>query len=376
MRCEDCLPQIEEYFDGEVEGPAAARMGAHLAACANCAAALDALSFEQEIYARYDRQLEVSPDLWSRVSAEIARDVRPESPAAPRPFLSRVREQVASAFGALAARPALASSMALLLVAAGLGSLWFSRRQQATEPAQVAVNERGNGAATPRPAATATTTNANASATPAEVVAPPVVTVAGGTADPARATGDATPAASRAAEVRVAAPPQAEAGVDVVTLLASAPAPQPGAGLVSISGEELEGADDASTLFLNASAPARVGDAAGNAQLLDPAEQEVARHVEQAQMLLRSIKNARASGTGAVDVAYEKDLSRKLLAQNATLQLDAEVKGDKQTRQVLDQIEPFLLDIANMRENPSRDEVRSIRERVRKNEIVAALQVY
>src|SRR5688500_13977183 len=101
MRCEDCLPVIEEYFDGEVEETTAARMGAHLAACATCAAALDALSFEQEIYARYDRGgLEVTPDLWSRVSAEIARDAGPvEHPTAPRPFLSRVREQLSAALG-------------------------------------------------------------------------------------------------------------------------------------------------------------------------------------------------------------------------------------------------------------------------------------
>src|SRR5215210_6914287 len=108
MRCEECLPLVEEYFDGEVEETTAARMGAHLSACADCAAALDALSFEQEIYARYDRRLEATPGLWSRVSAEIAREPRPETPAAPRPFLSRVREGVASAFGALAPRPALA----------------------------------------------------------------------------------------------------------------------------------------------------------------------------------------------------------------------------------------------------------------------------
>src|SRR5215210_2674791 len=117
MRCEDCLPLIEEYFDGEVEEAAAARMGAHLAACATCAAALDALSFEQEIYARYDRRLEAGPDLWSRVSAEIARDSRPETPAAPRPFLSRVREQLTFALGVFGARPALASSLALALIA-------------------------------------------------------------------------------------------------------------------------------------------------------------------------------------------------------------------------------------------------------------------
>jgi len=102
----------------------------------------------------------------------------------------------------------------------------------------------------------------------------------------------------------------------------------------------------------------------------------VARHVERAQMLLRSIKNVRASDAGAPDIAYEKNLSRQLLAENATLQLEAEVRGDKETKQVLDRIEPFLLEIANMGEKPSREEVRSIRERVRSNEIVAALEVY
>jgi len=115
---------------------------------------------------------------------------------------------------------------------------------------------------------------------------------------------------------------------------------------------------------------------AADVRPLDPAEKEMARHVEQTQMLLRSIKNTRGSDTAAPDMAYEKSLSRKLLAENATLKLDAEFKGDKQTQQVLDKIEPFLLDIANLGEKPSREEVRSIGERVRQNEIVAALEVY
>ena len=113
-----------------------------------------------------------------------------------------------------------------------------------------------------------------------------------------------------------------------------------------------------------------------NAQLLDPEEKEVARHVEQAQMLLRSIKNARSEGGDTFNVAYEKRLSRKLLGDNATLQLDAETRGDAETKQVLDRIEPYLLDIANMPDKASREEVRSIRERIDSKEIIAALQVY
>jgi hypothetical protein len=376
MRCEDCLPLIEEYFDGEVEGPAAATMGAHLAACATCAAALDALSFEQEIYARYDRRLEAGPDLWARVSAEIARDTPPQDAAAPRPFLSGVREQLAAAFGALAARPALASSLALLIVAAGVGSLWLSRRQQTIQPVEVADNGHAGGAPEAR--------------TVIENAAPAVVPSAGTTPEVSRPTGSSLnvntadanqPAAvpvrdnTRAVEGRRPKARPNGAAVDLEALLASAPSTQARTDVVSFGAEGHEDADDTAALFVNASAPAREV-AAGEARLLDPEEKELASHVEQAQMLLRSIKNARASGAGSLDVAYEKNLSRKLLAQNATLQLEAEVKGDKGTKQVLDTIEPFLLDIANLRENPSRDEVRSIRERVRKNQIVAALQVY
>src|ERR1700755_2718580 len=125
MMCVDCLPLIEEYFDGEVEERLAERMAAHLSSCADCSAALDALSFEQEVYARYDRGLEVSPALWAGVSAEIARDSLPESRAERRPFLTRLRASLAAALSTLVARPALASSLALLLVCVAAGSLWL-----------------------------------------------------------------------------------------------------------------------------------------------------------------------------------------------------------------------------------------------------------
>jgi len=111
-------------------------------------------------------------------------------------------------------------------------------------------------------------------------------------------------------------------------------------------------------------------------RLSDPEDREVAQHVERAQMLLRSIKNARPDAGETVNLAYEKKNARRLLADNATLQLDAETRGDKETKQVLDRIEPFLLDIANLGDQPSREEVRSLKERMQKNEIIAALQVY
>lgn len=363
MRCEDCLPLIEEYFDGEVTGQTAAAVSTHLSACADCAAALDALSFEQEIYARYDRGgLEVSPDLWARVSAEIARTPLPESPDARRPFLSRAREYFAAALGVLAVRPALASSLALLLVAAAAGTLWLARRQQPVAPApEVAQGETA-------PAVADDPTSPDSASNPKR--RNPLIPNEGEIISAAHE--------SRDAEVAQDVNPvrrNAGAAIDVPRLLDEpSEAPKVDPRLVEFKPEESH-ADDTDALLADASAPRR-DVFMTDARPLDPEQKDVARHVERAQMLLRSIKNVRASDAGDPDFAYEKNLSRKLLAENTTLQLEAEVKGDKETRQVLDRIEPFLLEIANMGEKPSREEVRSIRERVRSNEIVAALEVY
>src|SRR5947208_12117751 len=128
MRCEDCLPLIEEYFDKELDARTGEQMSAHLSTCADCAAALDSLSFEQEIYARYDRRLEVAPSLWASVSAEIAREPMLERPATRQNFLGRLRDSVTASLAALTIRPALASSLALLSVGVAVGSMWFANR--------------------------------------------------------------------------------------------------------------------------------------------------------------------------------------------------------------------------------------------------------
>jgi len=379
MRCEDCLPLIEEYFDGEVEGRTAELMGAHLASCEDCAAALDALSFEQEVYARYDRGLEVTPALWARVSAEIAREPQTETPAPERPFLSRLWVGLAAATAALAARPALASSLALLVVGVTAGSLWLAHKPAPAGPSEVAVNvPRGSAADNPL----SVVGNGGADAPAAVPSNDDSVAAVSVPVEESRENARGHAAEERAAEPRARLMPAGGTNeVDVATLLADPPATATAANsntVVFSPDGHAAAADDASGLvnaaLANASAVSVV---TSDARLLDPEEKDVARHVEQTQMLLRSFKNVRPSDdTNTVNVAYERNLSRKLLAENTTLKLDAETRGDKDTRQVLDSIEPFLLDIANLREEPSREEVRSIKERVTKNDIIAALQVY
>jgi hypothetical protein len=101
---------------------------------------------------------------------------------------------------------------------------------------------------------------------------------------------------------------------------------------------------------------------------------EVARHSERAQLLLRSFRNTR--DTDDFDVAYEKQRSRALLSQNAVLRRGAEAKGNMPVGELLGSVEPFLLDIANLPDKPNSDDVRSIKTRMQKKEIIAALQIY
>ena len=106
-------------------------------------------------------------------------------------------------------------------------------------------------------------------------------------------------------------------------------------------------------------------------------EVEAARHFEKAQMLLRSFRNASvAAGETALDLSYEKERSRTLLYKNIVLRRGVEARGSLPMEDVLTSLEPILLDIANLPERPSIDEVNSIRQRMQRKEIVATLQVY
>jgi hypothetical protein len=103
---------------------------------------------------------------------------------------------------------------------------------------------------------------------------------------------------------------------------------------------------------------------------------ETIRHFEKAQLMLRSFRNASAAKSlAATDLAYERQLSRRLLYQNILLRRDAEMKGNLPAEEALSSLEPFLLDIANLPNNPSLGELGGIRERLRRKELIASLQI-
>jgi hypothetical protein len=103
---------------------------------------------------------------------------------------------------------------------------------------------------------------------------------------------------------------------------------------------------------------------------------ETIRHFEKAQLMLRSFRNASASKSSpATDLAYERQLSRRLLYQNILLRRDAEMKGNLPAEEALSSLEPFLLDIANLPDNPSSGELGGIRERLQRKELITSLQI-
>jgi hypothetical protein len=52
------------------------------------------------------------------------------------------------------------------------------------------------------------------------------------------------------------------------------------------------------------------------------------------------------------------------------------VKGNLPAEELLGSLEPLLLDIANLPEKPSQDDMRSVKERIQKTEMIATLQIY
>jgi len=109
----------------------------------------------------------------------------------------------------------------------------------------------------------------------------------------------------------------------------------------------------------------------------DIEDQETAKHLEQTQNLLQSIRNVKLNDNDVdIDVSYDKALSRRLLNENIVLRRDAEMKAKYPTKMLLSDLEPLLIDIANLPDQAKPDEVRVIKDRVQKTEIVAALIGY
>jgi hypothetical protein len=101
-----------------------------------------------------------------------------------------------------------------------------------------------------------------------------------------------------------------------------------------------------------------------------------AMHLQKSELLLRAFRNVRAAKTGRpAEIDYERKLAQQLIVRNMMLKREADASGDIQVSSLLENLEPILLDIANLPKDAGTDDVRVINERVERKNIVALLQV-
>jgi hypothetical protein len=120
----------------------------------------------------------------------------------------------------------------------------------------------------------------------------------------------------------------------------------------------------------DAAQPSTSANNAGDIQAL------TAMHFEKSELLLRAFRNVRSSKPGRpVDVDYERKLARQLIVRNMMLKREADTAGEIQVGSLLENLEPILLDIANLPAGAGAEDVRVINDRVERKNIVALLQV-
>ena len=307
MKCNECLNLIEQYIDGEAPERDAEQVSAHLITCANCAREFETLTGEQEIYARYDRELEIPQSMWGVIAARTA----VEHSAIGTRSRSGLRQWFAGLFTLPRFGFAFSSAMAVLIVAVAAGVIYL-RNHRDQNPPFIAGRNNVNPLAPPTK--------------PTEVANPGAI----GTGKPL-----IPPLANPANTSKVNQPARKK----------------------SFAG------DQGGVLFTDAA-------------YTDIEDRDTASHLEQAQNLLLSIRNIKSDDDEEIDVTYEKSESRRLLNENIVLRRDAEIAGKFPAKSVLGSLEPFLIDIANLPDKAPAPDVREIKERVQKTEIVAELRGY
>lgn len=125
MRCEECLPLVEEYSDGELDGQTNDLMAQHLDACASCADACRKVLREQELYLRYECDAQAAPAFWENVMARAAANEIKTTPTQTlQRRLSSLRGQLAVFFGNFSA-PRFSPSLTALMVLIAVGVTAF-----------------------------------------------------------------------------------------------------------------------------------------------------------------------------------------------------------------------------------------------------------
>lgn len=304
MKCEVCVEKLDEYLDGELSAAESSEVTAHLVTCESCSSESSTLMAEQEMFARYDREIEVPASMWSQIAG------RTVVPGEVRSVPLNLGERIAAFFRVPSFGLSLVGAAALIIIALVVGAAYLQSNKPKSTESMASKPEV-------KPSAPVIRDEEEPEATPAESPKPNRYVAV-------------THKSKKSRPRRVESP-------------------------------VVDQSDVLSTEY----------------GYQDMDDRDTALHLEQTQNLLRSIRNVSLSdGDQEIDVTYDKALSRRLLNENIVLRRDAEMKAKFPAKSLLSDLEPFLIDIANLPDHAKPNEVRVIKERVQKTEIVAALIGY
>ncbi|HEX8853662.1 MAG TPA: zf-HC2 domain-containing protein [Pyrinomonadaceae bacterium] len=120
MRCEECLPLLEEYADGESCARDAALVEAHLEACASCARARRELEEERALLLSYECDAAPAENFWDDVLSKIGAEASAAS-SSEHPSPTRTRTRLVAALGVFAA-PRLSPALVAVLLVVAVGA--------------------------------------------------------------------------------------------------------------------------------------------------------------------------------------------------------------------------------------------------------------
>jgi Putative zinc-finger len=311
MNCEVCLPLVGEFFDGEVEARLVSEVRSHIASCASCSRYYESLQFSQDVYDKFLDDVKISESAWQGVHRRIQ-----ESKVTKRrgPFSGWFDWFVVPSFERAVVALTLGSLVLLGIVTLRLVSRREKEELASSQPTRVETQNRTDEHLPVEQA------QANKSKKPRRIAKP----------------------LENSFEKRSVVTAEAVAMLDQAAIFSRE---------MESARSELE-ANNSGTL-----------------------KTDVARHFEKTRLLLLSLKNTPAPETDtSVNLTYEKTLSRKLADNNSLLRLEMETAGDQSRADLLDRIEPLLIEIANMPDRASRDEVASISRRIERKDVVGLLQ--
>src|SRR5215203_1254406 len=119
MKCEVCLEKLEEYLDGELNADESSQLEAHLITCSACSGESASRVADQELFARYDREIDVPSTLWGQIAEQTI------IPAAVTFAPTSLRERLGGLFRVPSFGYSLAAAAALIIIAIAVGAVYL-----------------------------------------------------------------------------------------------------------------------------------------------------------------------------------------------------------------------------------------------------------